>query len=515
LRIGYVTTRSETEVGSANARSTVLQRHPLGTLANAGVFTDVLSHRSRVEFVSRCGVYAGSAIGRRVASLVILRCEVVGRTGSHVVGVHPPGTSASQLTGITGARCVAVGEDETRFHPKVGLFYASAEGPSTLLESGDIISPPCTSVLTLFDSQFRVHERRLGVERGGRVVILETTDRLPSESGRPLEPSLLRNREREKSVRPLERGDVGDLGGSASGLGPARPKRVASWQAVERNVIGVVVGGTRRLHDPQSRFTRLRYGHVYVRLEIGAVGHWNGGWQIRAGRAVERLGEDVDVPTVDEIGVDTVAGSVSVGPGEVALDHGSSTSSSNVVSVLQENRRDSDRMREGTSTVPDVGGTGPGVRVRHVATVRLVQVDTVPTVGKLHLGLHTVRASMVEVEVGLVDGVGKPLLGLTGELEPSGGVNTLAERVPGDHSKTLGEGFDGLVVVVPRQKVVETDGSVDRDELRLTLSSVDKIQLGHPVGRLVGLNGDGRTRRGFIGVVIVGRSEVGSTCGTE
>jgi hypothetical protein len=195
-----------------------------------------------------------------------------------------------------------------------------------------------------------------------------------------------------------------------------------------------------------------------------------------------------------KVGVHTVTSGISVGPGEVTLESGSRGPSRSVVGEFEHDLRDSDRV--GPRTVTD--SVTASDWVGHVRSIRLVKVDTVPTLREVGLDLHTIGAVPIEVEVlrSNTSLVGR-WVDLTSEKE-SERIGLLAIGTSDQHPQTVRERRDDFVGRRSLQEVVESLTTRERGERRTAV--VDPEQLGHPVVTLVGLDRTG----GTCGILVFG-----------
>jgi hypothetical protein len=99
-------------------------------------------------------------------------------------------------------------------------------------------------------------------------------------------------------------------------------------------------------------------------------------------------------PTVDEIGVETVTGSISVSPDEGRVGTVVESEPLNLKDEFVEQRDEVDRVGSGTITTVDTS-RWPG----HVRPVIVgVEINTVPTVGEVDLSSDTLRTVVVGEE---------------------------------------------------------------------------------------------------------------------
>lgn len=118
-------------------------------------------------------------------------------------------------------------------------------------------------------------------------------------------------------------------------------------------------------------------------------------------RGLEHLG----IPTVDEIGMDTITGSITVGPCEVTIGGDSWCPSRGTPGKFEHDLGNSDWMSPRTLSLTIVGAS----RIGHVRLVGLVEILTVPTGREDGLDSDTVRTWDVEVEVVLVNASGEEI----------------------------------------------------------------------------------------------------------
>jgi hypothetical protein len=194
--------------------------------------------------------------------------------------------------------------------------------------------------------------------------------------------------------------------------------------------------------------------------------------------------EEYDLP-VGEIGMDTVTGSVTVGPGKMALGSNSWSPSRGIPGEFEHDLGNTDGMSPWTLSLSVVGASGVG----HVRLIRLVEILTVPTSGEEGLDSDTVRAWDVKVEVVLLDTSGEEI-GIDVTSEERDTARDLVHWATGEHPQSLGERSDGLNGRVPSQEVVESMESREGDERSII---VQPVHLGHPVVGLVGSDGSGST----------------------
>lgn len=108
-----------------------------------------------------------------------------------------------------------------------------------------------------------------------------------------------------------------------------------------------------------------------------------------------------------------------------------------VIGVLEQNRRQPDRMASRTRTVPDTS-----CRVSHVTLIVLVQVHAVPAGRERQVELDTAGAGIIEVEVVGRDRVAE--VGLAVALVNVRAARALAVWVAGEHLEALGPCLDWL-----------------------------------------------------------------------
>ena len=137
-------------------------------------------------------------------------------------------------------------------------------------------------------------------------------------------------------------------------------------------------------------------------------------------------------PTVDEIGVKTVTGSISISPSPCRVGSVVESESLDLEDEFVEERDEVDRVGSGTITTIDTS-RWPG----HVRSVIIgIEIDTIPTVGEVDLSSNTLRTVVVgEERVPLIP-VGVTSVG-TRELETDVG-NGLVGRVRGVKVPSVG-----------------------------------------------------------------------------
>lgn len=168
--------------------------------------------------------------------------------------------------------------------------------------------------------------------------------------------------------------------------------------------------------------------------------------------------------------METVPGGVTVGPGEVTLDLGAGGIVARSPDGFQHHRGDTDGVRPRAGPEPRVASG----RVAHVSVAREPKILSVPTVLVVHVGLDSVRAVHVEVEVGPLNDIGQVSVPLTTESVLTR--RRLGVRVTGQDSKTIGKGRDVRVGGVLGQEVVDTAGNAQGSELLARGSVVDPVE---------------------------------------
>jgi hypothetical protein len=192
-------------------------------------------------------------------------------------------------------------------------------------------------------------------------------------------------------------------------------------------------------------------------------------------------------PTVDEIGVETVTGGISVGPSPGGLGTVVELEALNLEDEFVKQGNEVDRVGSGTITTIDTSRWPCHVR----SVIVRVEVDTIPTIGEVDLSSDTLRTVVVGEETVSLIPVGVSSVG-TRELETDIGDGLVAGRsikvssvgLTRKHSKTIGEGIDLLVLVSRSRKVVGIH-VVDRDHGVGSIGRVVVVELRNPVVGLV------------------------------
>jgi hypothetical protein len=189
-------------------------------------------------------------------------------------------------------------------------------------------------------------------------------------------------------------------------------------------------------------------------------------------------------PTVDEIGVKTVTGSVTIGPYESRIV---TAVELEILDVEDEFVKERDEVnRVGSRTVTTINTTRwPG----HVRLVIIgIEVDTVPTVGEVDLSSNTLGTVVVgEEAVPLIPVRVTLVLARVVETNVRDGLVGWIRRVKvssiafsSEHSKTVGESIDLLVFVAGSRKVVGVH-VVDRDHGVRLVRRIVVVELRNPV----------------------------------
>lgn len=174
--------------------------------------------------------------------------------------------------------------------------------------------------------------------------------------------------------------------------------------------------------------------------------------------------------------METVPGGITVGPGEVTLDLGAGGIVARSPDGFQHHRGDTDGMRPRAGPEPRVATR----RVAHVSVPGKPEVLAIPTVFVVHVGLDSVGAVHVKVEVGSLNDVGQVSVPLTTESVLTR--RCLGVRVTGQDSKTIGKGRDVRVGSVFGQEIIDTAGNAQGSELLARGRVVDPIKFCRAVG---------------------------------
>jgi hypothetical protein len=163
-------------------------------------------------------------------------------------------------------------------------------------------------------------------------------------------------------------------------------------------------------------------------------------------------------PTIDKVGVETVTSSISIGPDKGRVGAVVECESLDLEDEFVEQRDEVYRVGSGTITTVDTSRWPCHVR----SVIVRIEIDTVPTVGEVDLSSDTLRTVVVGEErvplipVGVASVSTRVLEtdirdGLVGSV---GAIKLPSARLTREHSKTVGESKDLLVLVSRSRKVV-------------------------------------------------------------
>lgn len=292
-------------------------------------------------------------------------------------------------------------------------------------------------------------------------------------------------------VRGRRRGrKAGD--GGAGGLRARRERRGGAGPRLDGVAAGQGGQGAVHVLEHGRGDLAVLAGGVAVEREVRAVLH-----VARVVVAVVDGGlQDADVPAVDEVAVEAVAGGVALGEDEGLVAVAGAPEGGEVgdaVDDLEEDGDEVDRVGGGAGAVVVAAALGIG----HVGlVVGGVEADAVPAGGEVDLGAQAVGAVGVgeagPAGVGVRGGEAEAdeRDGLGGEVGAAGAL----VHVAGDHAEVPGEGLEGVVVGAGALLVVDGHAALDaaavaglRDLGEGVVGSVVEVELGGPVdGEVLG-----------------------------
>lgn len=213
-----------------------------------------------------------------------------------------------------------------------------------------------------------------------------TSDIVPSFSVRDRSVALLRYWQDVGAGCSQVCGDIQSWygNGTAGFLSSRTPQRVAAGQLGDNVAVTLRIG----FHELSSgRFTSFGGGDVEILVEDRTFRDGDRVVDSDTSRVVERLGQDVSVPTHHKIRMEPIPGCVAVRPSQVSLHvlaFGDGGVDFRVIGVFEENRGQSNGMAHRTGSLSQVvGGVG------HVRLIRLIKIDSVPTTRERQVKLDT------------------------------------------------------------------------------------------------------------------------------